>query len=176
MQFQMLKEALRIFGEGNVSTHLIVGLGETEREMVKTIQECIDKGVLPALFAFTPIRGTRMQDMKPPSIRRYRRIQTARFLILTKASKFKSMRFAQGRLTDFGISGHVLRRMIGNGEAFRTSGCPDCNRPYYNERPTGPLYNYPNKPDPEEVLEIEKQIGLSRKHVQENTFENTPTR
>ena len=176
MQFQMLKEALRIFGEGNVSTHLIVGLGETEREMVKTIQECIDKGVLPALFAFTPIRGTRMQDMKPPSIRRYRRIQTARFLILTKASKFKSMRFAQGRLTDFGISGHLLRRMIGNGEAFRTSGCPDCNRPYYNERPTGPLYNYPNKPDPEEVLEIEKQIGLSRKHVQENTFENTPTR
>jgi biotin synthase len=160
-QFQMLKEALCIFGEGNVSTHLIVGLGETDREMVKMIQECIDTGVLPALFAFTPIRGTKMQDVKPPSILKYRRIQAARFLILTKASKFGSMRFAQGHLTDFGISGNVLRRIIGDGEAFRTSGCPDCNRPYYNERPTGPLYNYPSKPEPEEALEIEKQIGLS---------------
>lgn len=175
-QFQVLKEALCIFGEGNVSTHLIVGLGETELEMVKMIQECIEIGVLPALFAFTPICGTRMEDMKPPSIRKYRRIQTARFLILTKASKFESMRFTQGHLTDFGISGHVLRRIIGDGEAFRTSGCPDCNRPYYNERPTGPLYNYPNKPDPEEVLEIEKQIGLSRKRARENRFENAPTR
>jgi len=172
-QFQMLKEALCIFGEGNVSTHLIVGLGETDREMVKIIQECIDTGVLPALFAFTPIRGTRMQNMKAPLIRKYRRIQTARFLILTKASKFESMRFVRGHLTDFGISGNMLRRIIGDGEAFRTSGCPDCNRPYYNERPTGPLYNYPNKPEPKEVLEIEKQIGLSRKHARGNAFENT---
>jgi biotin synthase-related radical SAM superfamily protein len=160
-QFRMLKEALYIFGEGNVSTHLMVGLGETEREMVRMIQECINIGVLPALFAFTPIRGTRMQDIKPPPIQKYRRIQTARFLILSKASKFESMRFAQGHLTDFGISGNVLRRIIGDGEAFRTSGCPDCNRPYYNERPTGPLYNYPSKPEPEEILEIEKQIGPS---------------
>ena len=26
---------------------------------------------------------------------------------------------------------------------FETSGCPGCNRPYYNERPGGMLYNYP---------------------------------
>ena len=160
-QFQMLKEALCVFGEGKVSTHLIVGLGETDREMVKMIQECIDTGVLPALFAFTPVRGTRMQNMKPPSIRKYRRIQIARFLIQSRAAKFEDMRFARGQLTDFGIRGSVLRRIIGDGEPFRTSGCPDCNRPYYNESPTGPLYNYPSKPKPVEVLEIEKQIGLS---------------
>ena len=159
-QLQMLKEALCIFGEGNVSTHLIVGLGETEQEMVKMIQECVDIGVLPALFAFTPIRGTRMQDMKPPPIQDYRRIQTARVLILSKASKFESMRFAQGHITDFGVSENVLRRVVSDGEAFRTSGCPNCNRPYYNERPTGPLYNYPSKPRPEELLEIGEQIGL----------------
>jgi len=28
---------------------------------------------------------------------------------------------------------------------FQTSGCRDCNRPYYNEKPTGPIYNYPRK-------------------------------
>ncbi len=37
----------------------------------------------------------------------------------------------------------TLVDLLAAGEAFRTSGCPDCNRPYYNERPGGPLYNYP---------------------------------
>ncbi len=159
-QFQILNKAVSIFGEGNVSTHLIVGLGETEQEMVKVIQRCIDIGVLPALFAFTPIRGTIMQDMRQPSIHEYRRIQTARFLIFSGTAKFESMSFAQGRITDFGIKRTELRRILADGEAFRTSGCPDCNRPYYNESPSGPLYNYPSRPKPEEILEIEKQFGL----------------
>jgi biotin synthase len=30
-------------------------------------------------------------------------------------------------------------------DAFLTSGCPGCNRPFYNERPEGPIYNYPNR-------------------------------
>jgi biotin synthase-related radical SAM superfamily protein len=160
-QFQMLEESLHIFGKENVSTHLIVGLGETEQEMVKIIQECVDIDVLPALFAFTPVSGTKMQYTKPPLIREYRRIQIARFLILSKASKFENMCFVHGKITDLGVSENVLRRMVGDGEAFRTSGCPDCNRPYYNERPVGPLYNYPRKPNPEELLEIRKQMGLS---------------
>lgn len=29
-----------------------------------------------------------------------------------------------------------------NGKAFETSGCPDCNRPYYNESPRGVIFNY----------------------------------
>jgi biotin synthase len=160
-QFQMLEESLHIFGKENVSTHLIVGLGETEQEMVKIIQECVNICVLPGLFAFTPVRGTRLQDIKPPTIQKYRRIQIARFLIMSKTVKFENMRFVDGHITDFGVSEEVLRRVIGEGEAFRTSGCPDCNRPYYNERPAGPLYNYPNKPRPEELLEIREQMGPS---------------
>ncbi|HDI74230.1 MAG TPA: hypothetical protein ENF57_04430 [Candidatus Korarchaeota archaeon] len=30
-------------------------------------------------------------------------------------------------------------------EAFLTSGCPSCNRPFYNERPRGPIYNFPSE-------------------------------
>ncbi len=29
-----------------------------------------------------------------------------------------------------------------NGKAFETSGCPDCNRPYYDESPRGVIFNY----------------------------------
>ena len=35
-QFNMLSEALEVFGKGNVSTHVIVGLGETEKEAVQS--------------------------------------------------------------------------------------------------------------------------------------------
>ena len=53
-QFRQIKEALTIFGTGNVSVHLIVGLGETEKEAANFIQECKTQGVSPALFAFHP--------------------------------------------------------------------------------------------------------------------------
>jgi biotin synthase-related radical SAM superfamily protein len=36
-----------------------------------------------------------------------------------------------------------LHEILADGVAFQTSGCPDCNRPFYNERPGGPMYNYP---------------------------------
>ena len=38
-------------------------------------------------------------------------------------------------------------------EAFRTSGCPGCNRPYYNERPGQIPYNYPRPPTPAELAD-----------------------
>ena len=48
----------------------------------------------------------------------------------------RGLRFdAGGRLRDMGMAGAALATLLGNGDAFRTSGCPDCNRPYYNERP-----------------------------------------
>jgi biotin synthase len=69
------------------------------------------------------------------------------------------MRFNEdNRLIDFGVSEEQIRNVIRTGRPFVTSGCPGCNRPYYNERPGGPLYNYPRQPLPEEVVEIEKQF------------------
>jgi biotin synthase len=67
------------------------------------------------------------------------------------------MRFdSEGRITDFGMPVEALHRVIRSGVPFITSGCPDCNRPYYNEKPGGPLYNYPFMPTEEELEQIEK--------------------
>jgi biotin synthase len=63
-------------------------------------------------------------------------------------------------LIDFGVPEEQIRDVIRTGRPFVTSGCPGCNRPYYNERPGGPLYNYPRPPLPEEITEIEKQIQI----------------
>jgi biotin synthase-related radical SAM superfamily protein len=160
-QLALLDDAVSVFGKGKVSTHFIVGLGETEKEMVNAIQRCTDKGILPALFAFTPIAGTALENIPPPSVQKYRQIQLARHLILHGLTKSEAMRFDEkGCLTDWGVEKHVLGQIIQTGEPFLTSGCPDCNRPYYNEKPSGPIYNHPKRLTDVELCEARKELGL----------------
>jgi len=158
-QRQALEEAVQVFGKGSVTTHLIVGLGETEKEMIQMIQWCVDQGVYPGMFAFTPISGTALENLPQPSISHYRRVQMAHHLITSGKTRCENMKFGEsGCLVDFGVSEEQVRQLIRSGIPFLTSGCPDCNRPYYNEKPGGPIYNYPRQPVLGEIFEIEKQI------------------
>ncbi|MGB9960237.1 MAG: radical SAM protein [Candidatus Bathyarchaeales archaeon] len=160
-QLALLEEAVEVFGKGRVSTHLIVGLGETEREMVRMVQKCVDMGVLPALFAFTPVAGTALEGWRQPPIQQYRRVQLARYLIFNGFSRLENMSFdVDGRIASFGIDKFTLKRVVQSGEPFRTSGCPDCNRPYYNEKPSGPIYNYPKLLNVEELQKIMEELEL----------------
>lgn len=161
--FEALKAAVDILKAGRVSTHLIVGLGETEKDLVKVIQQLVDIGVYPGLFAFTPIPGTYLEKCPPPPVERYRRIQIARYLIVNGKSRLNNMAFDEHEtIYNFGISEKELKQLIKTGEPFITSGCPHCNRPFYNERPTGPIYNYPEKPSLNQIAEIETQLYSSR--------------
>ncbi|MEM2104235.1 MAG: radical SAM protein [Candidatus Bathyarchaeia archaeon] len=161
-QLFLLEEAVKVFGIGKVSTHLIVGLGETEREMVNMIQRCVDMGVLPALFAFTPVAGTALENRKQPPIQQYRRMQLARHLIFHRLATANIMKFnGGGCLTDFGVSSQILGQIVESGEPFMTSGCPDCNRPYYNEKPSGPIYNYPRPLNRKEIIKVTEQLALT---------------
>lgn len=92
-QIKALKDAVKILGRGRVSTHLIVGLGESDKELLSMVQKLVDMGVYPSLFAFTPIAGTRMENQSQPSIKRYRLIQLAHYLITNAKSRFEGMRF-----------------------------------------------------------------------------------
>jgi biotin synthase-related radical SAM superfamily protein len=160
-QCRALKEAVQTFGEGSVTTHLIAGLGENARDLIQTIQWCVDIGVYPGLFAFTPILGTALEEHPQPPLSYYRKLQVAHFLIIKGKARYENMRFGDdGRLIDFGVPEEVVQRVIRTGRPFLTSGCPGCNRPYYNERPGGPIYNYPRQPVREEIIEIEKEIGM----------------
>jgi biotin synthase len=160
-QFSMLIAALAVFGKGNVSTHLIVGLGETEKDAAQIIQRCVDMKVLPALFAFTPIRGTALEKNSPPILESYRQVQLARHLIVNGLARADGMHFdGEGKVASFGLAKEVLDDVVNSGEPFHTSGCPDCNRPFYNEKPSGPVYNYPRKISQEEIEKISRQLGL----------------
>ncbi len=157
-----LLEAVEVFGKGMVSTHLIVGLGETEEEMAKVIQWCVNNNIYPALFSFTPIPGTTLEHNQPPTINHYRRIQLTRYLMLHGKTNQEKLRFSEeGRILDFGASEKQLKEAVQRGSPFLTSGCNNCNRPYYNEKPSGPLYNFPIQPTAKEIKKIESQIKSS---------------
>jgi biotin synthase len=106
--------------------------------MVERIQWARDLGMTVGLFALTPVRGTHLSGSQPPPLAVYRRMQAARWLIAHDRACLEEMVFdGDGCLTGLGASPPLT------GDPFQTSGCPDCNRPYYNERPGGVMYNYP---------------------------------
>jgi len=147
---QALDRAARRF-PGRITTHLIVGLGETEDDMCRALQWLTDRGVTTALFAFTPVRGTPLADRPPPSLDSYRRLQAARHLIAAGRARLEGLQFdGHGRLVGWGVPPTELAALLATGEAFRTSGCPDCNRPFYNESPGRVPYNYARRLDEDE--------------------------
>ncbi len=56
------REAVRVFGHNQVSTYLLVGLGEDPDEMVESAQELVDMGVYPFVVPFRPLAGTLATD------------------------------------------------------------------------------------------------------------------
>lgn len=162
-----IEEAAKRF-PGRIATHLIVGLGETEEEMARLTQYLHDWGVIVALFAFTPNPGTALENQPAPPLSSYRRIQIARHLIVEGLARVEEFVFPsgsckdspEGHILDFGLEEPELSDALKDGIAFQTSGCPGCNRPYYNERPGGPLYNYPRRLTQAEIQQAMQEAGL----------------
>ena len=163
--WDVVRMAVGVFGKFHVGIHLIVGLGETEKQMVETIQNGQDMGAHTHLFSFYPEKGSPMEKHSPPPLSQYRRVQIARWIINQELGSLNRMRFDEtGRLVDFGME---IDPFIQDGEPFMTSGCPGkdgkvaCNRPYGNERPSGPIRNFPFMPDPEDIEQIKNQLGIT---------------
>ncbi len=169
-KLRLIEEAAEL-APGRISTHLIVGLGETEEEMASIMSHLITLGVTIGLFAFTPVKGTRFENRKQPAIAHYRRIQMAQYLLEQKITDLEDFTFEGGILTDFGLPQEQVQSLARTGIPFRTTGCPDCNRPYYNEKPGGTIYNYPRSLTTEEISLVLNQLGLSgdEKHAVAST-------
>ena len=162
--WDVVRMAVGVFGKFHVGIHLIVGLGETEKEMVETIQKGQEMGAYTHLFSFYPEKGSPMENHSPPPISQYRRVQLARWIINESLGSLNQMKFDEtGRLVDFGME---VTPLIHTGEPFMTSGCPGrdgkvaCNRPYGNERPSAPIRNFPFMPEPQDVEEIKSQLEI----------------
>jgi len=138
--WRFIEDAVTVYGRGNVYVHLIVGMGETWRELVETITRIYRVGARIALFAFTPVKNTRMSSNRPPSMKKYRFAQIYSYLLDAgyEPQQVLVWRNNEPRIRKGPwINDDLLQALL-------TSGCPNCNRPYYNEPPGKILYNYPD--------------------------------
>ena len=141
-----------------VSTHIIVGLGESHKDIYDLYKYLKSKNVTVSLFAFTPIRGTKMESMSQPSIESYRRVQLMTYMI-DKGYFDEYFTFKDGYLNDIKLDCDIIKD-IESGYPFEIRGCKDCNRPYYNERPGSTIYNYSKPLNFEEINLAKIEINL----------------
>lgn len=65
--FAAWERAVSVFGHGQVSTYVILGLGEDPKLTVDGCRRAIDIGVYPFVVPLRPVPGSLMADVKPPS-------------------------------------------------------------------------------------------------------------
>ncbi|MBF0502520.1 MAG: radical SAM protein [Candidatus Riflebacteria bacterium] len=145
---------------GLIEIHLIYGLGDSEKTFIETMETLMMQGGAVALFALTPTRKN-TAELAPPALDSWRRIQVFRHLREQGLIAINNCRFENDRLVSFGVPGRELRQILIDGTAFRTSGCGDCNRPFYNERPGGVWYNFPRPLTTAEARRAFLETGLS---------------
>ena len=157
-----MEDAVKVFGPFKVGVHIIVGLGETEQQMIVFMDRAHKMKINNQLFSFFPESGSVLEKHPRPPLDQYRRIQLARYLIDEELIDIDSMIFSEsGRLIDFGLN---VEPYVASGIPFITSGCPGkdgimaCNRPFGNERAGEPMRNYPFPPHEEDIEMIRNQM------------------
>ncbi len=168
--WEILNDARDIFGPQKFGAHIIVGMGETEHEILDLVQQLVDMGGHSHMFCFYPEKGSLMDHLPATPRDQWRRVQLARYLIDYYGVRVEQMRFdEQGRVVDFGLPQAELDGIIDAGTAFRTSGCPGkfaedisaCDRPY-GDSPPSDIASYPFAPADADLRRIRHQLGMEK--------------
>lgn len=168
--WEILMDARDIFGPQKFGAHIIVGMGETEQEILRLVQEIVDLGGHSHMFCFYPEKGSLMDHLPATPRDQWRRVQLARYLIDYRGVRVDHMSFdAEGRLSDFGLPDGELDSIVEAGIAFRTSGCPGkfapdisaCDRPY-GDSPPSDIASYPFQPAAADLRRIRAQLGRAK--------------
>lgn len=64
--FRTWERAVQLFGEGRVSTYVILGMGEDPELTIRECRRAIDIGVYPFVVPLRPVAGSLMEDVPPP--------------------------------------------------------------------------------------------------------------
>ena len=174
--WEVLNDAKDIFGAQKFGAHIIVGMGETENEVLSLVQQLVDMGGHSHMFCFFPEKGSLMDHLPATPRDQWRRVQLARYLIDYVGVRVEQMTFDdKGRVRDFGLPNGELDNIIDTGIAFRTSGCPGkfaddisaCDRPY-GDSPPSDIASYPFQPMKKDIKNIRKQLKVNKSERPEN--------
>jgi biotin synthase-related radical SAM superfamily protein len=165
--WRIIEAAAEIFGPEKFGAHLIVGMGESEFDVLTQVQRLRDMGGHSHMFAFFPEKGSLMDHLPAVPRPQWRRVQLARYLIDYRGARLEGMGFDDdGRLVDYGIDAAALKAIVDSGLPFRTSGCPGkeaadisaCDRPY-GDSPVRDIASYPFALNKRDIRKVKKQLG-----------------
>jgi biotin synthase-related radical SAM superfamily protein len=166
--WEVLLHARDIFGPQKFGAHIIVGMGETEHELLSLVQQLVDLGGHSHLFSFFPEQGSLMDHLPATPRDQWRRVQLARYLVDYAGVRVEQMTFdSEGRVTGYGLPEAEVERVVSEGVAFRTSGCPGkfrddvsaCDRPYGDSPPSN-IASYPFQPNKQDLRRIRRQLKI----------------
>lgn len=164
--WDILRAAADIFGPEKFGAHLIVGMGESEHDVLSQVAAIRALGGHSHMFAFFPEKGSLMDHLPPAPRAQWRRVQLARYVMDYRDVPFERLHFDEtGRVVDFGLPADEVEAIIDAGTAFRTSGCPGkdgddvsaCDRPY-GDSPPSDIASYPFKPNKRDIAKIRRQL------------------
>ena len=165
--WHIVEASRELFGPFKVNVHLMVGIGESDRELVEMLRRLRDMQVAAYLFPFYPEEGSRMARRRRPSLVRVRRLQLAKHLIEEERMGIERIGFdGRGRITRLELPVAILDGAISSGIPFLSGGCPDrdgdlvCTRPFGSYRPGEPFRDFPFLPDEEDLVKVRRELSL----------------
>lgn len=66
--FEAWERAVSVFGAGQVSTYVILGMGEDPELTVAGCRRAVDMGVYPFVVPLRPVAGSLMEGVRPPDV------------------------------------------------------------------------------------------------------------
>lgn len=175
--WSVVDDARDIFGPWKVNCHTVVGLGESDADLIDMFFRLKEREIFPYLFCFNPEPDSRLGQQPKSPISRWRRIQLAKHLI----EKYDYVRSAfdfddSGALVHLEGPAEVVEEVVASATPFMTDGCPGengepgCTRPFGSYRPSEEFRDFPFLPDGTDLVGIRKELALQNLLVRDGAF------
>lgn len=165
--WRIVDSARKIFGPWKVNCHTLVGLGESDADLMAIFASLLERQIFSYLFCFNPEPDSRMGTVAKTPLRRWRRIQLAKFLLEERGLDPAAFAFDDdGALAAIRAPRSLVEEVIADGHAFMTNGCPSsggqpgCTRPMGSWRPSESPRDFPWRPSAAEIAEIRRVLEL----------------
>jgi biotin synthase-related radical SAM superfamily protein len=165
--WEIVDAARDVYGPWNVNCHTLVGLGESDRDLMAMFARLLDRQIHSYLFCFNPEPDSRMGTSPKSDLTRWRRIQLAKFLLEERGLDLDAFGYdQQGALMSISAPPALVEEAIAEGFAFMTNGCPGaggepgCTRPMGSWRPSEAPRDYPWQPTNEDARDIREELRL----------------
>ncbi len=165
--WRMILVAREVFGPWKINCHTLVGLGETDWDLMEIFDRLGRQEIFSYLFCFNPEPDSRMGEWPKSPLRRWRRIQLAKWLLQERGVPLSDFRFdGDGGLIGIGAPHDLVSEVVETGYPFMTNGCPSssgdpgCSRPYGSYRPSEPYRDFPFQPVGSDVTGIWADLAI----------------